>query len=304
MKEQEIIENLKEIVPSKGKDILTDIGDDTAVVKWDKDFYLLLTTDVVVEDVHFRKAETTPYQIGWKALAVDLSDIAAMGGIPLYALVSLGLPEGNLQLLKGVYRGIKALAKKYDVKIIGGNISKSPFLFVNIFLAGKVERKNLKLRRTAKAGDLICITGKLGGAQVRKHLSFTPRIEEVRALIQQVTISSMIDISDGLSSDLIKLAQESKVGFKIYLDRVPVSKDTLKLSKTREGRISHALNDGEDYEILFTVPKKFSKALPRKICSVEITKIGEIISERKYYGIEKGKEIRITEAGFDHFTGT
>jgi len=301
MEEEKIIERLQKRIKYKNKDVIVGIGDDTSVIKLDKKFFLLFTNDVVIENIHFKKENTTPCQIGWKSLAVNLSDISAMGGIPLYALVSLGLPEGNFKLVEGIYKGIETLSKKYGVEIVGGNISKSKILFIDIFLVGKVEKRNLKLRNNAKPGDLIYVTGKLGASQIRKHLQFEPRIKESRELIKKLKISAMIDISDGLSSDLIKLAKASKVGFEIYYKQIPVSYEALKISKTEEEAISHALNDGEDYELLFTVPVKLSMNVPKKIFSTPITCIGKIIQEQSYYGVLRNKREKIKSQGFNHF---
>jgi len=301
MKEEQIIQLIQKSLPAKNKDVVVGIGDDTAVIKYDKNNYLLFTTDSIVENVHFKKTQTTFYQIGKKAIAVNLSDIAAMGGIPTYALVSVGLPEGKKEIINGILRGMKKLSDKYKFDIVGGNLTKSPFLFIDVFMAGKVEKKYLKLRNGAKPGDSIYVTGSLGGSQIKKHLNLIPRIEEAKTLVKKIKISAMMDISDGLSSDLIKLAKANKVGFEIYLDKIPVSSDAKKISKTEEEAIFHALNDGEDYELLFTVPEKYSKNIPSKILSIQITQIGRITTQKSYYGISNGKRTKIKDKGFNHF---
>ena len=283
------------------KDVIVGPGDDTAVLRYDKKYYLLATTDCLVEGIHFRKEEISYYQLGRKAIAVNLSDIAAMGGFPLYALVSAGFPEGKKKMIDGILKGMEELAEEFKFDIVGGNLTKSPFIFIDIFMLGKVEKKYLKLRNGAKPGDFIFVTGKLGASQVKKHLSLTPRIYEVRKLVKKIKISAMIDISDGLSSDLIRIAKESNVGFEIYSDKIPVSEDALKISKNRKEAVLHALSDGEDYELLFTVPEKYSVDVPSKIFSVPITSIGRVISEKAYYLIENGKKRRIESMGFNHF---
>lgn len=301
MKEEKIIEWLGKKIKSKNPDVFIGIGDDAAVLKWNKDFYFLLTTDIIIDGIHFEKKKVKAEEIGRKSFAVNISDIAAMGGLPLYALVSLGLPVSDENFINGIYKGISKLAKKFNIDIIGGNISKSPTLFIDIFLSGKVEKNLLKLRSTAKPGDLIYVTGNLGGSIKGKHLSFEPRIKEARYLIKKYPVSSMMDISDGLSSDLTKLAKASNVGFNLILDNIPVSNEADKMSKTEKESVFHALDDGEDYELLFTVDRKYINKISDKIGSVPITYIGEITTEKKYTGIFKGKEIEIYSEGFDHF---
>lgn len=301
MKEKEIIEFIKKNIKIKNKDVFAGIGDDTAVIKYKKDEYFLITVDSIVENVHFTTEKATYYQIGKKAIAVNLSDIASMGGIPLYAVISTGIPEGKEKIIKQLLNGFKFMAEKYRFDIVGGNLTKSNVLFIDVCLIGKVEKKYLKLRSGAKPGELIYTTGTLGGSQIKKHLNIKPRIEESRFLVKNFPVSSMIDISDGLSSDLITLAKESKAGFKIFLDKIPVSPEAKKISKTEKEAIFHALNDGEDYELVFTVPEKFRNKIPEKINSTKITYIGEITKKIQYTGIYRKEKIKITPSGYDHF---
>jgi len=302
MKEKEIIEFIKKNIKAKNKDVVVGIGDDTAVIKYKKNEYLLITVDSIVENVHFTTEKATYYQIGKKAIAVNLSDIAAMGGIPLYSVTSAGIPEGKEKIIKQLLNGFKFMAEKYRFDIVGGNLTKSNVLFIDVCIVGKVEKKYLKLRNGAKPGDLIYTTGTLGSSQTKKHLNIKPRIEESRFLVKNFPVSSMIDISDGLSSDLITLAKESKVGFKIFLDKIPVSEDAKKISKTKEEAIFHALNDGEDYELLFTVPEKFRNKIPSRYKTTKISLIGKITKVKSYIGIYKNKKIKIIPSGFDHFS--
>jgi len=297
MNEKEIIEFLKKIFKSK-KTIIS-IGDDCAVIEYSKKYYLLLTTDTLVENIHFEKEKFTWKQIGKKAMAVNLSDIAAMGGIPKFVLVSLGLPESDFEIIKGLTEGIKEMCEKYKFEVIGGNLTRSEKIFVDVFMIGIVEKKYLKTRKGAKPGDFIYVTGTLGASQVKKQFNIEPRIFEVRKIIKKYKVNSMIDISDGLSSDLIKLCEINKVGFNLYLENLPVSDEAKKISKDKYEEILHALNDGEDYEILFTAPD--DEKIPEKIGKTKITKIGEIIKEKKYTGIFKDKIIEIKDKGFSHF---
>jgi len=303
MREEEIIEFIKRQLKLKQEGVVIGPGDDTAVISYNSNEYLLLTTDCVVENVHFIRKETTLSLIARKAMAVNLSDIAAMGGLPLYALISAGLPEGITKKdISQIINGLNYMADRFNVDIVGGNLTKSPFLFLDVSMVGKVEKKYLKLRSGARPGDAIFVTGTLGGSQMKKHLTFTPRIKEAREIIKKAPVSAMMDISDGLSTDLTRLAVASGAGFKIYLDKIPVSKDAMKISKDREEGILHALNDGEDYELLFTVPAGYENKVPVKVNDTEIHLIGEITEEKSYKGISTtGKAIKISPSGYSHF---
>ncbi|HOL22319.1 MAG TPA: thiamine-phosphate kinase, partial [bacterium] len=299
----EIIEFIKTQLQQRQKSVVVGPGDDTAVISFNSKEYLLLTTDCLVENVHFIRKNTPLSLIARKSIAVNLSDIAAMGGIPLYALVCAGLPEGITKKdISQLIRGLKNMAERFNLDIVGGNLTKSKHLFIDVSIIGKVEKKHLKLRSGAKAGDLIFVTGTLGGSRLKKHLTFTPRLKEAREIIKKVPVGAMMDISDGLSTDLTRLAKASNVGFKIYLEKLPFSKDAVKISKSREDLIYHALNDGEDYELVFTVPEKYRDKIPERVQSVPLTCIGEILKEKRYTGIySSGKVVSIRPSGYSHF---
>ena len=293
-----------------GKSVVQGIGDDAAVVRLErKDKLLLYTCDTIVENVHFTK-NTAPYRIGWKALAVNLSDIAAMGGGPKYALISLGCPKRTpIRKIDGIYRGIRALAKEFDVNIIGGDTIHLPkALVITITVIGEVERKFLTLRRGAKVGDAICVTGTLGGSfSCKKHLFFTPRINEARFLTQNFQISSMIDVSDGLAGDLMRILEQNKVGAKIFADKIPISKAAISSSKgKKKTALKMALYDGEDFELLFTVNKKetgnIQKRFEKKF-SILLSIIGEITKPPQKIILikENGKEKEIPPEGYNQF---
>jgi thiamine-monophosphate kinase len=283
-----------------GKDIVRGIGDDCAVIRISKEKYLLVTIDMLLEDVDFRLKDATPYQIGWKSLACGLSDIAAMGGVAGYAVVSLGLPRKlSVEFVDELYRGIKALAKRFNVEIVGGDTNSSKALVMDVAVLGFVEPSKLALRSGAKPGDIICVSGSLGGSyKSKRHLTFTPRLKEARCLVSNFRINSMIDISDGLSTDLNHIARESGAGACIYEELIPVSKDA-------KG-ISAALNEGEDFELLFTMPLREARRFAGKeLCanSVKITQIGEILDRRagvKMIGRD-GKVRDLRPKGFSHF---
>lgn len=205
------------------KSVIKGIGDDAAVLRWTKDKYLLATTDMLIEDRHFRR--TTPAQkVGWKALCCGVSDIAAMGGEPRWALVSCGLPKGlPLKYAGGIYAGIKRAAKKFGVNIVGGDTNASDKIILDVIILGEVKKKHLVLRSGAKAGDYIFVTGSLGGSLRGKHLDFTPRLKESRTLVRNFKINSMIDLSDGLSGDLGHILKHSNVGAIVYDYLIPLS---------------------------------------------------------------------------------
>ncbi len=281
----------------KDSTILKGVGDDSAVIKYKKNTYLLITTDILIEDVHFKIKKTKPELIGHKALACNISDIAAMGGKPKYAVISLGLPRDlDLNFADAIFKGIRKEAILYGIKIVGGDISSSSKVIINITLIGFAKKKNLTFRDTAKVGDKIFVTGKLGGSQRGKHLSFRPRLNEALSLIRKYKINSMIDLSDGLAQDLNNIIQPSKVGALIYEDKIPLSKDA---------DINSALYEGEDFELLFTTGKEESKKIEvSKIKGLKVTKIGEIVNKSKRFKIidkdKKAKDISLRYT-FKHF---
>lgn len=283
-----------------GRDIIKGIGDDCAVIRISKRKYLLITIDMLLEDIDFRLKEATPYQIGWKSLACGLSDIAAMGGIAKYAVVSLGLPRRlSVESVDEIYRGIKTLAKRFGIEIIGGDTNSSHKLVIDVAVLGFVEPGKLKLRSGARPGDIICVTGSLGGSyKSKRHLTFIPRLKEARCLATNLKTSSMIDISDGLSTDLNHIAKESGVGACVYEELIPVSRDA-------KG-INAALNEGEDFELLFTMPLCEARRLAGKnLCAggVKITRIGEMLDGRAGVKIigRDGRAKDLKPKGFSHF---
>ncbi|MCK4244667.1 MAG: thiamine-phosphate kinase [Candidatus Omnitrophica bacterium] len=286
-----------------GKEVIVGIGDDSAVIKYKKGYHLLLTTDMLIEGIHFNK-KATPFQIGYKSLATNISDIAAMGGIPKYALVSLGLKkETSIKFVDEIYRGIRSLAKKFKVTILGGDTVSSPKIIINIALSGEVKKNYLTLRKGAKPGDKIYVTGTLGGSILGKHLSFIPRVKEARYLVENFHPTSMIDISDGLLSDLKRVCEASKVGARIYQEKIPLSQGVISLAKKKkENPYRLALTGGEEFELLFTLSKKYKNCRGRiHPTRGFITQIGEITKRGIVLLDEKNKVIHLRKIGFDHF---
>ena len=250
-------------------------GDDCAVLPDG----LLLTCDPVIEGVHFLP-KTPARKIGWKAMARNLSDIAAMAGQPRSAVVSLGLrPTTPVRWVRDLYAGMRAVAGKFGCEIVGGDTAHVRHeQFVVVTLLGHADRP--VLRSGAKVGDAVFVTGKLGGAfRSGKHLTFTPRIREAQWLAKNFRLHAMLDISDGLANDLQRLSEASRVGFEISSAKIP-------------GRLPDALTDGEDFELLFTVSQRDAGKLRRKFYE-----IGRVIA--KPVMLLDGKPF--TEKGYDHF---
>ncbi len=229
------------------------IGDDCAV--WQPSgAQLLFTTDVLMEDVDFRVDETTPQLIGRKAMAVNLSDIAAMAGRPLAALVGVALPKSRgFDFARDVHEGLQSLADEFDVAIIGGDTNTwDGRLVISVTLIGEATERGPVRRSGAKPGDWLFVTGPLGGSILGHHLAFTPRIREALELHRLVDLHAMIDLSDGLAADLYHLLDESHVGATFLADAIPIS-DAARHMNDGRSPLDHALSDGEDFELLFTV---------------------------------------------------
>lgn len=274
-------------------------GDDTAVIKWTRNKYLLLTCDMVVEDVHFKLPAAKAFDIGWKAMARNISDIAAMGGLPRYALVSVAIdPEKLVRFARELVRGMNAAASRFGVNIVGGDMSKSKKLVIDISLAGEVEKRNVVYRGGARPGDVILLTGSIGGSGKGRHLNFMPRVKEARQMVTRFKLSSMIDISDGLVLDLWRILDASLAGATLYQNAIPISRDA--------GSFKDAISEGEDFELLFTMSvgeaRRFFKTYLGKM-KTPVTLIGEITGESKGYKLinAEGKIEKLGPKGYVHF---
>jgi len=338
------------------------IGDDTAVIKTSGAKHLLWTTDIMIENVHFFHPShlqklctlypvlrTLPFMLGWKALAINLSDIASMGGIPKYALVTLGLTgKEDVKFIDELYDGMRAVGSRRlqpaqnAVQIVGGDTTRSPVLVIDVTVIGEVEKKNLLPRSAAKPGDIICVTGCCGDSAagfeivknvvrrphsvsraagcinnerratsdeyylISRHLMPTPRLKEARVLTKNNFVNAMIDSSDGLMVSVDLLCKASGFGAKMYGSKIPVSKQLNNVAKNLNQHVSRFyFSGGEDYELVFTVPKnKLSKVLslvPKKT-GTKITAIGEITDTKEISVIGvSGKKIPVSKLGFDHF---
>lgn len=288
------------------KPVLVGIGDDCAVIDASRNQLQVITTDTILDGTHFDRLKCTARQIGRKSINCSISDIAAMGCKPAYALVSINFPTKiGGRFCKELFRGIKEVSDRYNTQIIGGDVvSGNCPLSINVTIIGTSPEPLKPIKRSgARPGDVIMVTGTLGGSILRKHLDFEPRLLEGMTLNKDFCIHSMIDISDGLLIDLNHILEESDIGAVIDEKQIPISLDAYKFSKlTGKAPIFHALSDGEDYELLFTVSKNEAKnILKSNPFSIPLTPIG-YIQRRKGLFIKDitGKERPIKPAGYEH----
>ncbi|MBX7158645.1 MAG: thiamine-phosphate kinase [Verrucomicrobiae bacterium] len=290
--EDEVIRQLTLSWKKKNKRVLYGIGHDCAVLNLSQSEgkLCLFKTDAVVEGIHFLKQEK-PERVGWKALARCVSDIAAMGGLPTAALITLGAPlTTRLERVLGFYRGIEKCAKCYGINLVGGETTRASQFFLSIALLGEVKRKELVLRSGAESGDFIFVTGTLGGSRKGKHLDFVPRLQEAQWLVKHVKPSAMMDISDGLGKDLLRLCQMSDVDFEVEEEKLPITRGATK---------KQAWSEGEDFELLFTLKPKVAEKLQQHWpLQTRLTQIGVI--KKKGAKKKKSKYLK-TYGGFDHF---
>jgi thiamine-monophosphate kinase len=276
--------------------VIKGIGDDAAVLKYNKDSYLLFTCDMLLEGRHFYR-RSGGYLVGKKSLSASISDIAAMGGVPKFAVISLGVPGSlNIKYVDNLYKGIKGVAKKFKVDLVGGDTICSQKIVIDIALLGEVEKKNLVLRSRAKEGDAIFVTGEIGGSLKGKHLNFIPRLKEARFLVKNFKVNSMIDVSDGLLADLGHIVEMSRKGAVIYEKDIPISKDAKDFDS--------AVREGEDFELIFTVSAQDAgKLIEKWPFKTRLSKIGYICMDYKGLWLDRGgnKRQRLEPTGFTHF---
>jgi len=288
-----LIERFKKHIKTDSS-VIVGSGDDCAVLKFNKDKYQLLTCDMIVEGVDFTLRDRLDL-IGRKSLAISLSDIASCGGIPHHAIVSMGIPKRiRVENVETIAKGLFALANKFKVNIVGGDLSVANRIIIDVCLLGEVEKTNLVLRKGSKIGDIIFITGSLGGAIHGKHLKFTPRLKEARFLVSNFKVNAMIDVSDSLTQDLGHILEASDAGAVLYEALIPMSKEA---AKTED-----ALYGGEEFELLFTMSIKEARRLMKKKLGI-FKPIGEITG--KYSGLilvdKFNKEKIIYPKGYRHF---
>lgn len=296
---------------SRGKDVLVGIGDDAAVIKTKG--LQVLTTDCLVEGDHFRKEWFTPEQIGMKSIEINISDVASMGAIPKYVLVSLALPKDlDVEFVEKLYKGMWKTCDKYNIEIIGGNMTHCEQIVISITLTGEVNKNNLSLRSSAKPGDFIFVSGHLGNgrAGLRLFQENLDGYEEVRKSYLEpkaqldfskkvaMFVNAMEDISDGLAPEIRHICDESKCGAIIYRDKIPIKDEVRNVAKQLgEDEYDYALYGGEDFELVYTVSKN-------NLDNVNGFLVGEITKNKGVRLSFNGKEKEILENGYDHFSNS
>lgn len=329
--EFELIERLARSLNKPGKNVVVGIGDDAAVIDIGTPDYMLFTTDMLIENIHFSRSYATGYQIGWRSMAANISDIAAMGGIPGVAAISFGAAgDAEVEWVEDLYKGMQELAAKYGVDIIGGDTVSSPQIIINIALTGKVSISNLSLRSHAQLCDLILTTGDFGGSAaglevlqkkiselgilqseidyvINRHLTPNPRIEASQIIAKHLLCHALTDSSDGLASDLRNIGMASGVGVNVYADKIPIHAATKKVAELANKRpLDLALQGGEDFELVFTMPPDAALDVKQEVeekLDLPISIIGEIVDKDQGITIlhPDGSTEQLTQFGYNHF---
>ena len=323
-----LIDLIKEDAVQDSASVVVGIGDDAAVVLPSPKQLQVLTTDMLVEGIHFDLALSLPWQLGYKAIAVNLSDIAAMGGTPRHAVVSLALPRRlTTDFVVDLYRGMKEICREFKVNIVGGDTVASPDgLVINVTVLGEVEPRNLVRRSGARVGDWVAVTGTLGNSGagldllqladweeesfawplVKAHLTPRPQVAAGKH-VASAGATSMNDISDGLASELNEIATASQVGIQIYAERIPYSPELeIAVYKLDKPALEYALYGGEDYEMVFTIREpNFNLVSQAALANfgVTLTRIGEVVAAETGVTLVHGDGRRetIEPRGYNHF---
>ncbi len=297
------------------------IGDDAAVMHPRGRTEWVLTTDAFLENVHFLLRAHRPEDVGYKALARATSDLAAMGARPLYFLLNLALPLScTAKWFDRFLEGMSRAARSFGLVLAGGDTTKSPLAAINLTVIGEVTPGRAVLRSGARPGNLVCVSGTLGEAELglrllqrglqkrkkwkrllQKHLHPEPRLALGEWLAKSGRATAMIDTSDGLSTDLTHLCEASGVGARVWADRIPKVSVPSDLRKLGLDPLRLALDGGEDYELLFTVPRRLGQHMPRAVHGVPITIIGEITREKQNLIDESGQTKDLPAQGWDPF---
>jgi thiamine-monophosphate kinase len=325
-----LIDRIAGLVGADRPDVIVGIGDDVAVLDCGGDEWLLAKVDSQVEGTHYHSDLITPCQLGRRALAINLSDIAAAGGRPTHALVSLALPpHTEVAWVEELYTGLREEGNRYGVAIVGGNIARcGSQAYVDVFLLGLVKPDHLMLRSGASPGEAVLVTGRLGDsaaglrllldpsldigeaereALLARHLTPRPRLAESAIIARSGAATAMIDLSDGLSSDIGHVCDRSAVGVRIWEERLPTSPEARRVVGLSGEPISElALDGGEDYELCFTSPVEEAEELADTVLEetgTQVTIIGEIIpaEEGRLLVVEGKREVELAAGGWDHF---
>jgi len=304
--ESELIAYLRKRLPPHPR-LKLGPGDDAAVLRWAEGEDCVVTVDLLTDQVDFDLEKVDPRRVGRKALAVNLSDLAAMAAVPVAGVVAVALPRrGGMELAVALYEGMLPLAEKHDLAIAGGDTNSwhGP-LAISVTLIGRVTERGPLRRSGARIGDRVLVTGSFGGSILGKHLDFDPRVEEALLLAKRYRLHAGIDASDGLSVDLAHLAEESGCGAVIDVEAVPIADDARRLAKQRaDGRspLDHALADGEDFELILAVAAdEAERMLAEQPLSVPLTAIGRFVDEAGLWQEDAaGRRSPLAARGFQH----
>jgi thiamine-monophosphate kinase len=322
--EKELLKFARSRLPAPDSRVLVSFGDDSAVYSIPTGKFSCISTDAFVENIHFSLKYSTFYDIGVKSLVSALSDIAAIGGTPSVAVFSLFVRKVIYDvMLDDLYRGIRETAKKYWVNVVGGDTVGAEELAIVFTIVGEIEKSNITLRSGAKPGDVICVTGYLGdsyagrialgkkldakkygiGRIIDKHLRPEARVKEAQKIISTNQINSMIDISDGLSTDLLHISEDSRVGVQLEAKSIPISEETIKVTSMLDlNPIETALKSGEEYELLFTTPEENLKKIQTMDIGIPITHIGKVTenSQKNIIIYSDGTSRPLKPTGYNH----
>ena len=320
--EKELIERVRRRMPSAGRGLSIGIGDDAAVLRPAAGAELVVTTDAFLENVHFLRKGGPAEAAGYKALARATSDLAAMGAQGRCFFLTMGLPDACTGAwLDRFLGGMARAARRFGLVLAGGDTTRFPQVVASLTVVGEVRQGKAILRSGAKPGDLLCVSGRLGEAGLglwlaqknlhkrrryanllKKHFYPEPRLGLGEWLGSNAMATSMIDTSDGLSTDLGHICKASGVGAIVWAPKIPVVKIPPELRKRGLDPLQMALHGGEDYELLFTVPKQFSGRVPRKIAGVPVTAIGEMTPDKKIVlASTEGSRTMLPAKGWDPF---
>jgi thiamine-monophosphate kinase len=282
--------------------VLIGPGDDAAAIHPRPNVPCLVTTDMLMEGTCFRLAEAGPRAVGRKALAVNLSDIAAMAGLPVAAVVSVALPQkGGRALAEQLYLGFREIADEFQTAVVGGDTNSwdGP-LVVSVTVVGEATGRGPVRRSGAGPGDWLLTTGPLGGSIRGKHLTFTPRVREALRLHEIANLHAMIDISDGLAADINHICVESGCGAVLKADQIPISADALAMQDGKSP-LEHALSDGEDFELVFAVSPDDARGLiqSQRVSGITLVHIGECV-EHGLWIEQGGKRQPLEPRGYEH----
>jgi thiamine-monophosphate kinase len=282
-------------------------GDDAAIIRLSAGGQVVVTSDLLTDGVDFVLAQCDPRRVGRKAVAVNLSDLAAMASQPLALIVSLALPRrGAADLARHLFQGILDMAARYDVAVAGGDTNVwDEGLVISVTALGEVTPKGPLRRDGARPGDQVLVTGRFGGSILGKHFDFEPRVKEALMLHRAYPLHAGIDVSDGLSLDLARMAGASRCGAAIALEAVPIDPAAITLAASRPdgpSALHHALTDGEDFELILSVPDEAAeRILRRQPLDVPVTRIGHMVQQPGLWRIRDDDTLEpLQPGGFEH----